>query len=496
MIELQNVSYRYDETDGNGIRNISLSVKQGEFVLLCGRSGCGKTTVTRCVNGLIPHFFEGSMSGRIYLGGQDTSQMELREISERVGSVFQDPRSQFFTTDTVSEVAFACENMTVPHLKLVQRVDAAIEKLGITHLRGKSLFELSSGEKQRIAIASVYALTPEIYVFDEPSANLDADATLELAKALSVLKETGATVIISEHRLYYLKDLIDKVVYMDDGEIKKEFTAAEFLSLSFSELNELGLRCLDPNVLCLPDNASDHGITTVQIADLSFEYKKNIKALTNINFKTSKGGVTGIIGHNGAGKSTLAEVLCGLLKEECGAVFIDSKKIPFKQRIPLSYFIMQDTEYQLFSESVADELTLGMKDAPELTNEVESVLEMLHLTEYRDRHPASLSGGQKQRVVIAAAYMRDLKVVIFDEPTSGLDAENMRRVGKLMQDMAKKGVAVFVITHDYELILNTCQNILRLENGRMVDEYELDKTALPKLKDFFHILHKEGEVHC
>lgn len=496
MIEFQNVSYCYDEANEGGIMDINFSAKKGEFVLLCGRSGCGKTTVTRCINGLIPHFFEGTMSGHVFIDGQDTAQMELRDISKKVGSVFQDPRSQFFTTDTVSEVAFACENMAIPHHELIERVDAAIEKLNINHLRGKSLFELSSGERQRIAIASVYALAPEVYVFDEPSANLDAKATHELAKTLSVLKASGATVIISEHRLYYLKDLIDKVIYLEDGKIQREFTATEFLALSYPELNKLGLRCIDPNTLCLPEKVCSHGRAIVQIAGLSFRYRKNVKSLTDISFQAAKGCITGIVGHNGAGKSTLAEVICGLLKEESGAVFITDKRIPFKQRIPLSYFIMQDTEYQLFSESVLDELTLGLGDAAEFKDEAESVLETLHLTEYKDRHPASLSGGQKQRVVIAAAYMRDLKIVFFDEPTSGLDAENMKRVGNLMQDMAQKGIAVFVITHDYELILNACQKILRLDHGELVEDYSLDKGTLPKLKQFFQILNKEGESHC
>ena len=317
-----------------------------------------------------------------------------------------------------------------------------------------------------------------------------------MAKTLSVLKASGATVIISEHRLYYLKDLIDKVIYLEDGKIQREFTATEFLALSYPELNKLGLRCIDPNTLCLPEKVCSHGRAIVQIAGLSFRYRKNVKSLTDISFQAAKGCITGIVGHNGAGKSTLAEVICGLLKEESGAVFITDKRIPFKQRIPLSYFIMQDTEYQLFSESVLDELTLGLGDAAEFKDEAESVLETLHLTEYKDRHPASLSGGQKQRVVIAAAYMRDLKIVFFDEPTSGLDAENMKRVGNLMQDMAQKGIAVFVITHDYELILNACQKILRLDHGELVEDYSLDKGTLPKLKQFFQILNKEGESHC
>ncbi len=486
MIEFQNVSYRYDDTDSNGISGIDLSVKTGEFVLLCGRSGCGKTTVTRCINGLIPHFFEGTMTGKVFINGQDSAKTDLSKLAEIVGSVFQDPRSQFFTTDMVSEVAFACENMAIPHDDLVSRVDAAIERLGICHLREKSLFELSSGERQRVAIASAYALSPEIYVFDEPSANLDAEGTRELAQALMLLKESGATVILSEHRLYYLKGLVDRVCYLENGTITKEYRSKEFFALSDSELERLGLRCLDPGRLPLPAHMDKLGGTSIRAEKLCFHYKKPTLSLSNISFQ-GMGGVVGIIGHNGAGKSTLAEVLCGLLKEESGAVFFSDRKIACKQRIPLSYFIMQDTEYQLFSESVSDELTLGIRETPSLTEEADKVLSLLNLTEYRDRHPASLSGGQKQRVVIAAAYMRDLKLVVFDEPTSGLDAENMKRVGNLMQEMTQRGIAVFVITHDYELLLNTCKRVLRLDHGRLVEDYALNQVTLPKLKQFFQM---------
>ncbi len=487
MIEFKNVSFQYNETDGNGIFNINLTIKKGEFVLLSGRSGCGKTTLTRCVNGLIPHFYEGTLSGTVLMKGQDVSKLKLNEMAETVGSVFQDPRSQFFTTDTVSEVAFACENAAIPQNELIARVDTAIEDLNIHHLRGKSIFELSSGERQRIAIASVHALSPEIYVFDEPSANLDAKATEELAQTLALLKQKGATVIISEHRLYYLKDLIDKVVYMESGRIMKEYNRKEFQALSDLELASKGLRCLSQERLNLSKHEHAEGELFLRAEHLCFDYKKNAHSLFDVNFEAAKGNIIGVIGHNGAGKSTLAEVLCGLLREREGSVFVADKKASPKQRIPFSYFIMQDAEYQLFSESVADELTLGLEETPEMAEQVNKVLEMLNLTEYRDRHPASLSGGQKQRVVIAAAYMRNLKVVVFDEPTSGLDRENMKRVSELMQEMAQKGMAVFVITHDYELLLNVCQRILRMEHGKIEEDYTLNNNSLPQLRQFFCI---------
>lgn len=491
MVEFQNVSFQYNETDGSGIFDINLTIQKGEFILLSGRSGCGKTTVTRCVNGLIPHFYEGVFKGCVLLDGHDVSGLKLNEIAETVGSVFQDPRSQFFTTDTVSEVAFACENAAIPQAELIQRVDQSIRELRIEHLKGKSLFELSSGERQRVAIASVHALSPEIYVFDEPSANLDAQATEELAQTLALLKQKGATVIISEHRLYYLKELIDRVIYMENGRIAAEYSSKEFLTLTDADFTDMGLRCLDQERLSLSTHPLQESQPLLRAEQIDFRYKKGKPALSDINFEADCGEIIGIVGHNGAGKSTLAELLCGLIREQKGTVAIASQVLSPKRRIPQSYFIMQDSEYQLFSESVADELTLGIEEVTGTAEKVEEVLAMLDLTEYKDRHPASLSGGQKQRVVIAAAYMRDLKIVVFDEPTSGLDAENMKRVGSLIQKMAQRGMTAFVITHDYELLLDTCQRILHLENGKIADHFVLSSCTLSKVKKIFRI--KENE---
>ena len=488
MIQFQNVSFQYNETDGNGIYNINVCIKKGEFVLLSGRSGCGKTTFTRCVNGLIPHFYEGSLNGRVLLKGNNVSGMKLNEIAETVGSVFQNPRSQFFTTDTVSEVAFACENASIPQKELIARVNKSMKELNIEHLKDKSLFELSGGERQRVAIASVHALSPEIYVFDEPSANLDARATEELMQALLLLKKKGATVIISEHRLYYLRDLIDKVIYMENGQIVKEYSRAEFLCLTDTDFVSMGLRCLYQEKLSpLHYFQQRTGTPLLSVEHIDFNYKKNDAVLSDISFEGNKGEIIGIIGNNGEGKSTLAQLLCGLIKEQNGKILISSEKMSPRKRIGQSYFIMQDSEYQLFSESVEDELTLGMEKNPETLSRVEEVLAMLDLEEYRERHPASLSGGQKQRVVIAAAYMRNLKIVVFDEPTSGLDLENMMRVGGLIQKMAERGAVVFVITHDYELLLDTCQRILYLQNGRLVDDFVLTPAVLPQIKKIFGI---------
>lgn len=495
MIELREVTFRYGASTEPSVRSFDLSVAPGEFVVLCGRSGCGKTTVTRLVNGLAPRFFEGELEGSVRLDGCALDELSMDEIVMRVGSVFQDPRSQFFTTDATSEIAFTCENLGMGRGELLERVARSSRELGADELLERSIFELSSGEKQRIAMASAHAHEPRVYVLDEPSANLDPDATAQLASVLGVLKQRGATIVVSEHRLGYLLDMLDRAVVIEQGENASELSAGELASLGEKDRARWGLR--DPHAdsravaevgsgprgecrmrgseeAVRRNAALETGVARspflLEIDGLAFSYRRGAPVFDGVSFTAQAGDVIALVGRNGAGKSTLASVLCGLKKQAGGSIRLEGAELNAKRRRAASCFIMQDADYQLFAESVADELELGAGDAPDIGARVDKALAQLGLTEVGARHPASLSGGQKQRVTIGCALTRDSDLVFFDEPTSGLDGENMRRVGSLIRDLANAGKIVFVITHDFELVEECCTRTLRLADGCIVED--------------------------
>ncbi|SDG27047.1 ABC transporter ATP-binding protein [Marvinbryantia formatexigens] len=474
MITFEKFSFRYEEKDEFTLQDISLTVQTGEFVLLTGRSGCGKTTLIRCLNGLIPHFYPGESKGDILLDGQSLLERKPSDLAGKVGTVFQDPRSQFFMTDTTRELAFGCENMGYSREETIDRIAKAALDLKLADYLNRSIFDLSSGEKQQIAIGSVYALLPKVYIFDEPSANLDYAATKRLAEIMKSLKEDGYTIIVVEHRFYYLRELLDRAFLIQDGKLTRTFTKDEFCSLPDETRIRYGLRTVWPERDAgryQKKAAPREGSCTLKVRNLSFAYKKGPDVLRNISFEAHRGDVIGILGHNGAGKTTLLSIMTGLLKEKTGSICYNEKKLSPRQRRSLSYLVMQDTDYQLFASSVEEELSLGMEN--DCSGKVAETLEALELIEYRECHPASLSGGQKQRVTIGAAIVRDSPVIYFDEPTSGLDYDSMVRVSRLIEQLADAGVIVFVVSHDFEFITRTCSEVLRLDGQDSVSSQVL-----------------------
>ncbi len=483
MISFQNVTYSYQESgEPKSLDGVNLKVRDGECILLCGKSGCGKTTMTRLLNGMIPSFYEGKLQGTVLLNGENLLDLPMHQISSQVGSVFQNPRTQFYTVNTTSEIAFGCENLGMEREQIAERVRQTAEDLQIRELMDRNIFNLSGGEKQIIAFAGIYAMSPQIYVLDEPSSNLDIRAIEKVRRILSLLKEQGKTIIIAEHRTYYLKDLVDRAVYMENGRIVREYTMEELAHFTLEEQERTGIRTVD--LLSYPVTAHEvHPAShTMELKDVRCYYGKT-QALSIPELSIPSGRIIAIIGTNGAGKSTFVSCLCGLLKKTKGTIFLDGKKKTPGKRVQESYLVMQEVNHQLFSDSVREEIVLGSKETSE--SRLKEIMEDLDITALAKRHPMTLSGGQKQRVIIASAMFCGKKILYFDEPTSGLDFTHMRQTCRLLQNLRGEDVFLFIITHDYELIASACDSVIHIEKGQVKEQYPLDEEGIGRLREFF-----------
>ena len=442
------------------LSDVNLEIQDGEFVLICGESGCGKTTMTKLINGLIPHFVRDvSVDGTITVYGKNVAEMPMYEIAELVGSVFQNPRTQFFYTNSNAEMAFGLENRGVEPEYIRKRIKNTINELDIEKLEDRNVFSMSGGEKQLLAFASVYAMNPQIYVLDEPSANLDIVAMEKLSERMKVIKEKGHTVVVAEHRLAWIQKFADRIIYMKEGHIEQEFTSDEFKALPDLKREQMGLRSIIPEQIQIPEITGNPEDAVLQICNLSCKRKKQM-IFQNISLSARAGDIIGITGKNGAGKSTFCNCLCGLLKPKGGEILYQGKKLSEKARTKLFGMVMQEVNHQLFSDSVKNECLLANEEASE--QEIRELLEKFDLEEYAEYHPMILSGGQRQRLAICQAVMGEKKLLIFDEPTSGLDFRHMCQVEKMMKRLAEEKYIIIVVTHDYEFLNRACKRYIRI----------------------------------
>ena len=486
MIKLEHVSVRIQGQEI--LTDIDLNIDDGEFVLICGNSGCGKTTMTKLINGLIPHFVkDAEVTGSVTVSGKNVVKTEMYEMAEIVGSVFQNPKTQFFHTNSSAEMAFGLENRGDDPETIRKRVSETVRELDIENLADRNVFAMSGGEKQLLAFASVYAMDPEVYVLDKPSANLDTVGIEKLCRRLELIKREGHTVIVAEHRLAWLISLADRVLYMRAGRIEREFSRDKFMHLSDDERISLGLRSIQMENIEIPEllnesrkvddvkaksidsdtgekrNVQVYGIfdnSDLAVRNLSC-YRKKKEIFAGKSFAAKAGDIIGIVGRNGAGKSTFCNVLCGLLPEKSGEIIYEGRKLGKRARTKLFGMVMQDVNHQLFSDSVKNECLLADEDATD--EQIRELLVGFDLAEFAENHPMTLSGGQGQRLAVCQAVMGGKRLLIFDEPTSGLDYRHMCQVGELLRKLAADGHIILVVTHDYEFLNKTCDGYIRID---------------------------------
>jgi len=456
MLTLENLSLFYEQ-DKKVLDDINLIVADGECVLLTGESGSGKSSIINSINGLAFEYENAKFSGSVKVNNKDLKGMELYEISLMISSVFQNPKTHFFNVDTTLELLFYLENIGLDRKEMESRMEDMLKLFPIKHLLGRSIFDLSGGEKQILCVAACYISGCKIIVLDELSSNLDDTYIDILKEMLHILKNKGITLIIAEHRIYYLTDLADRIILVRKGELFKELTKDELLN---SE-KQLGLRSAIKTNLKAQSKLFGNDLN---IKKLEYKFKEG-SGLKIDDISFGLGNIYGITGKNGCGKSTFIRVMTGLDDKGKSEITFDGKILNKKDRLKNSSLVMQDVNHQLFTDSVEEEIKLGVKDLSQYR--LDKVLFGLELTELKDRHPMSLSGGQKQRVAIASVLCKKSRFIFFDEPTSGMDYKNMIRISKLIKEMSTKDNIIFIVSHDNEFLNETADSILCLEEFKI-----------------------------
>ena len=494
VIQLKGAGFRYASADSGAVgdiavNDIDLAVGAGEVVVVTGPSGCGKTTLARMVNGLVPAMYAGETAGSVLVAGVPMEKWELDGLARTVGSVFQNPRTQFFNLDTTSEIAFGCENAGLPCDDIRARVDGAARMLSIEGLLDRDIRALSGGQKQLVAMASACAMRPAAYVLDEPTGALDVDAMLRLRDAVARLKRSGAAVLIAEHRLWWLRGVADRVVLMQGGRVVSDMEAGEFGGLSDEDRRRLGVRAWDVVDVALPGRVRpDAGAVALSAHGVTAGYGRRAPCVAHADFQAHAGRVVALIGRNGAGKTTLSRVFAGLHRETAGQVEVCGAPLPARERAGRVYLGMQESGYQLFSDTVRGELLGalthgGLRPAPDgADGQADRALARFGLEDIAERHPLSLSGGQRQRLAIAVGILQGARVLVLDEPTSGLDFGTMGRVADEVRRARDAGACIVVVTHDYEFVCAACDQVAVLEDGVVSDVLPVRGEALGRIR--------------
>ncbi len=483
-LTVENLTFRYRDRTDLALKGISLEVQPGELLLVAGASGCGKTTFIRCVNGLVPRSYKGDIGGRILLHGQDNRNFSLSRISQIVGTVLQDPERQILGTRVRNEVAFGLENLGLPREEIHARVDAALEYLRISSLGGRETFHLSGGEKQKVALAGVLAMRPNILLLDEPLASLDPASAQEALGLFRQLSDEGLTVILVEHRV---EDVLhihpSRVLFMSEGLIRYLGPveglnkAVDYHEVKLPAPMIIERAALEPAPVDLPaqpEGERPAAEPLVQFEKVSFDYESGVDVLHGVDLTIRRGDIIAVLGPNGAGKTTLIKHAIGLLKPKAGRVLVqgkDTHELSVAQIANTLGYVFQSPSHMLFAPTVYEELAFGptnLKHPPEvIKQEVSEALEIVNLSEMEQKPPLALSFGQQKRVSIAAILAMRSRILVMDEPTAGQDYQNyMNFMDSILQ--LPNFEAILFITHDIDLALIYANRVLLVNEGRLV----------------------------
>ena len=455
-IEVKNLNFSYGHRQV--LHDISFSARKGEFLSILGPNGVGKSTLFRCVLGLLSGY-----TGQVLVDGIDARSFSVRESARHIAYIPQSSHPIF--NYSVFDIVLmgrtsGLSTFRSPGKKDTEKCRWALEKIGISHLTDRCFHRLSGGEQQLVLIARALVQDAPILMLDEPTANLDQEAIARLHDEIAGLKRQGRTVVIAEHRLYFLTDLIDQAWYMKQGVLSRRFTREEFQRLTDEGRERLGLRTLSSAPCTLPPAEPAGSGEGLSVEGLTCAFQKREAVFRELSFSVRPGEVVAVTGPNGVGKTTLSRCLCGLLREQAGAVRLHGRPLGRKERQRAAFCVMQDVNHQLFSDSVWGECRISAPDAPD--EKIAEVLDRLQLLSFRERHPMALSGGQKQRLAVTTALLSEKPMLIFDEPTSGLDYARMVEVSGVIRDLARQGRIVLVVTHDQEFLQQACDRVLHL----------------------------------
>ena len=510
IIEFKDFSFRYRVQAEPTVKNINLSIYEGEKVLIVGPSGSGKSTLAHCINGLVPFFYDGIVTGRLNINGSDATKMNIFELSKIVGTVLQDPDSQFIGLTVGEDIAFKLENYCVSQDEMIDRVNKSAELVDIKKELYTSPYKLSGGQKQRVTLAGATVDDVKILLFDEPLASLDpatGESAIELIDKMQ--KQNNKTAIIIEHRLEdVLHCDVDRVIVMDKGEIIADTTIDEIIRKDI--LRKVGIReplyltalryanCEINNTLNLKNvdtlelkeykeklntwyenievyESDENQNPILELDNINFSYNKEKQILKNVSFKINKGDMAAIVGRNGAGKSTLSKLICGFYKPTSGRILFDGKDMvndTIKERSDKIGFVMQNPNQMISKTMVYDEVAFGLKirglSDSQIKERVYETLKVCGLYGYRNWPISALSYGQKKRVTIASILVLNPDMIILDEPTAGQDFKHYTEIMEFLVELNKKGVTILMVTHDMHLMLEYTNKVIVLSEGEKI----------------------------